>query len=151
MHAICLVRMVRQTGICNKVFMSSDNHMDNKSPIRPASSPLSKEDNERILEVALERMVMIGGKVYGLEDEAEPEAVVDCLSKLQSCRALCCTYVFALKQEEVKEGHVKFNPERPYYIARDEDGYCPHLDRTTYKCYIHDRRPLRCRKYACKL
>ena len=74
--------MVRQTGICYKVFMCSDNHKKNESPIRPASSPLSKEDKERILESALERMVMIGGKVYGLEDEAEPEAVVDCLPKL---------------------------------------------------------------------
>ena len=151
MHAIYLGRMVRQTGICYKVFMCSDTHKKNESPIRPASSPLSKKNRERILEAALERMLMIGGKVYSLEDEAEPEAVVDCLSKLQSCRALCCSYVFALTQEEVKEGQVKFNPERPYYIDRDEDGYCPHLDLMTYKCSIHDRRPLRCRKYACKL
>lgn len=128
----------------------SDKDRDDGFHVRPASAPLSKEDRERIFEVALERMVMIGGKVYGIEDDSEPEAYVDCLSRLNSCKALCCTYVFALTQEEVKKGLVKFNPERPYYIARDDDGNCPHLDRETYKCSVHENRPLRCRKYACK-
>ena len=130
--------------------MDSDINSDEESPIRHASSPLSPEDRERIFEVALERMVMIGGKVFGVEDEAEPEAFVDCLSRLNSCRALCCTYVFALTQDEVKRGDIKYNPERPYYMARDDDGYCPYIDRATFKCSIHEQRPLRCRKYACR-
>ncbi|HTZ18338.1 MAG TPA: hypothetical protein VMB78_07845, partial [Dissulfurispiraceae bacterium] len=123
--------------------MDSDINSDEESPIRHASSPLSPEDRERIFEVALERMVMIGGKVFGVEDEAEPEAFVDCLSRLNSCRALCCTYVFALTQDEVKRGDIKYNPERPYYMARDDDGYCPYIDRATFKCSIHEQRPLR--------
>jgi len=141
----------KAVGICYKVSMSCDNPKDRGCPIRHASSPLSREDIDRIYEVALERMCMIDGKVYGLEDEAEPEAFVDCLSKLEICKALCCTYVFALTQDEVRKGSLKYNPDRPYYIARDDDGYCPNLERTTYKCSIHDCRPLRCRKYACKL
>lgn len=120
-------------------------------PVRAATTDLSEAEKARLFEIALERMVLIDGNVYGLEDDAEAEAYVDCLSKLQWCRALCCTYVFALTQEEVSRGHVRHNPLRPYYIARDEDGYCPHLDRTTYMCSIHQQRPLRCRKYACKL
>lgn len=129
--------------------MSDDDCKKQGFTVRHASSPLSREDREHIFEVALKRMVMIGGKVYGIEDDAEAEVFIDCLSKLDSCKALCCTYIFALTQEEVKKGVVKFNPDRPYYIARDDDGYCPHLDRTTYKCSIHAHRPLRCRKYAC--
>lgn len=74
--------MLQPSEICYKVFMSIDLNTDNESPIGPASSPLSKEDKERILEVALERMVMIGGKVFGLEDDAEPEVFVDCLARL---------------------------------------------------------------------
>lgn len=120
-------------------------------PVRAATTDLSEAEKARLFEIALERMVLIDGNVYGLEDETEQEAYVDCLSKLEWCRALCCTYVFALTQEEVRRGHVRHNPLRPYYIARDEDGYCPHLDRTTYMCSIHQQRPLRCRKYACKL
>jgi Fe-S-cluster containining protein len=129
----------------------STNSRDNDIPIRPADCALSDKEKEKIMEVALERLVMINGKVYGLEDEAGPEPYVDCLSKLRSCRALCCTYVFALTQEEVKKGRIKYNLQRPYYIARDDDGYCPYLDRATYKCMIHNERPLRCRKFACKL
>lgn len=108
------------------------------------------EERERILSVALRNMVMIDGKVYGLEDDSEPDAFVDCVSKLSSCRAGCCSLVFALTQEEVKKGFYRYNSDRPYYMARDADGFCPYLDRATFFCSIHDRRPLRCRKYTCE-
>lgn len=108
------------------------------------------EEKEKILSVALRYMVMIDGKVYGLEDDSEPDAFVDCASKISSCRAGCCSYVFALTQEEVKKGFYKYNPDRPYYMAKDADGLCPYLDRATFFCSIHDRRPLRCRKYTCE-
>lgn len=113
------------------------------------SLPISEAERAKILEIALEHMIMIAGKVYGLEDDTEPEAEVDCGARTESCRAICCTYAFALTQEEVGKSFIKYNPERPFYIARDADGYCPHLDRVTFKCGIHDKRPLRCRKYAC--
>jgi Fe-S-cluster containining protein len=116
----------------------------------PFHVSLSEEEREKIIEIALERMVMIDNKVYGLEDDTEPEAEVDCESKIKSCRAICCTYAFALTQEEAKQGIVKYNTERPFYIARETNGYCPHLDRATFRCSIHDKRPLRCRKYACR-
>ncbi len=118
---------------------------------KPGAEAPSHEDREKILELALKRMVMIDGNVFGLEDNAEPEAFVDCASMTAQCQANCCTYVFALTQEEVKKGIYKYNTERPYYMARDEDGYCPYLDRLTFKCGIHENRPLRCRKYACSL
>jgi hypothetical protein len=127
--------------------MSKDNETFPRNT--PDSLPLSKEERDKIMETALERMVMINGKVYGLEDDAEPDAVVDCASITARCKAFCCTYVFALTQEEAKKGFYKYNAERPFYVARDADGYCPYLDRTTFKCGIHDKRPLRCRKYAC--
>ena len=115
----------------------------------PDFQPLSGEERDKIMEIAFKRMVMINDKVYGLEDDAEPDAAVDCASLTPTCKAFCCTYVFALTQDEVKKGFCKYNAEKPFYIARDADGYCPHLDRTTFKCGIHDKRPLRCRKYAC--
>lgn len=110
----------------------------------------SEEEKEKILSVALRNMVMIDGKVYGLEDDSEPEVVVDCLSKIASCRAVCCSYVFALTQEEVKKGLYRYNPSRLYYMAKDADGFCPYFDRSTFLCSIHEIRPRRCRKYTCE-
>jgi hypothetical protein len=115
----------------------------------PDAPPLSKKEQAKILETALYRMVMINGKVYGLEDDTEPEAFTDCAAEISSCRADCCTYAFALTLEEVKRGFFKYSAERPYYMARDADGYCHYLDRKTFQCSIHEKRPLRCRKYAC--
>jgi hypothetical protein len=48
-----LKRLTNIAEICYKVFMGNYDHKKNESPIRPASSPLSKKDRERILEVAL--------------------------------------------------------------------------------------------------
>jgi len=89
------------------------------------------------------------GVVYGQEDEGIPDAVVDCDARLQQCRSICCTFQFALTKEEVQKGKIKYDPKRPFFIARDEDGYCPHLDRQTLKCTIWSDRPLRCRRYNC--
>jgi Fe-S-cluster containining protein len=49
----------------------------------------------------------------------------------------------------VQQGIVQHNKERPYFIARDDDGYCPHLDREKLHCTIWQNRPLRCRRYQC--
>ena len=117
---------------------------------KKAAHPDSDKEKEEILSAALKNMAMIDGKVYGLEDDSEPDVFVDCTSKISSCRASCCSYVFALTQEEVKRGFYKYNTDRPYYMAKDPDGFCPYLDRTTFFCTIHDRRPQRCRKYTCE-
>ena len=117
-------------------------------PLREASS-LSGEEKSEIISVALRRMVMIDGNVYGLEDPAETDADIDCASMTEKCGAVCCTYAFALTQDEVRKGFYRYNREKAFYMARDADGYCPYLDRRTFRCSIHESRPLRCRKYAC--
>lgn len=133
--------------------MGESEEIKKTSPVRHAHSALTEEEKQHVLGIARERMVMLNGCLYGLEDDAEPDSFCDCLTKLDLCRAICCTYVFALTQEEVCKGIVAHNPERPYYIARDPDGYCPHLDRDrlTHTCLIHDYRPMRCRRYKCNL
>lgn len=130
--------------------MSKNVERDRSPAAHHAVSARSDEGKEKILSVALENLVMIDGKVYGIEDGSQPEISVDCLSKIRSCKAICCSFVFALTQEEVKKNFYKYNPFRPYYMAKDPDGFCPYLDRGTFLCSIHDRRPLRCRKYSCE-
>jgi len=113
------------------------------------SLPLPEEEKQRLLS-ALRKMVEMGiAAVYGREDEGVPDAAVDCSPRLGDCRARCCTLVFALTKEEVAKGLIRHNPTRPFFIARDADGYCPHLDRNTLRCVVWEDRPLRCRRYDC--
>jgi len=100
----------------------------------------------------MEKMLKLGmAGIYGDEDEGVPEAKVDCASCQSHCQARCCTLIFALTKEEVEQGLVQYNKEKPFFIARDAaDGYCPHLDRETYRCGVWDDRPLRCRRYDCR-
>lgn len=109
------------------------------------------EEERAYIRKMLEKLIDLGmAAVYGDEDDSEEFAVFDHEGRKDSCKAICCSFVFALTKEEVEKGIVKWNPKRPYFIARDEDGYCPHLNRETLKCEIWDDRPLRCRKYDCR-
>ncbi len=114
----------------------------------PEFLALSEKERERLVAV-MEKMLEMGiGAVYGVEENGA-DARIDCRSRIAECRARCCTYHFALTKKEVEKGHIRHNPQRPFFIARDTDGYCPHLNRTTLLCRIWSERPQRCRKYDC--
>jgi Fe-S-cluster containining protein len=99
----------------------------------------------------MEKMLEMGmAAVYGDEDPAQPDAAMNCRACLSECQARCCTYIFALTKAEVEQGIVQYNRQKPYFIARDEDGYCPHLNRQSLQCEVWEARPLRCRRYDCK-
>jgi hypothetical protein len=110
---------------------------------------IPEEELERIVSAMMKTLEMGICAVYGDEDDDVPDAAVDCESRLPECRAKCCTYHFALTKDEVRRGIIKHDPKRPFFIARDEDGYCPHLNRTTLRCRVWQDRPLRCRRYDC--
>jgi hypothetical protein len=82
---------------------------------------------------------------YDFEQVAE----VDCHSCLNTCKAICCKFPFALSRQDVEEGFIHWEFKRPYLIAHDSDGYCVHLDRKTYRCTIHAHRPVPCRGFDC--
>jgi Fe-S-cluster containining protein len=111
---------------------------------------ISEEERAHLKKI-LEKFMELGvGAVYGDEDDQEETIVYDHCGRKGICRAICCSFIFALTKEEVKKGAIKWNPKRPYFIARDKDGYCPHLDRKTLLCEIYGDRPLRCKKYDCR-
>jgi Fe-S-cluster containining protein len=80
----------------------------------------------------------------------EHEAIVDCQSRLDICKAICCEFPFALSRQDVEEGIIHWNFSKPYLIAHDADGYCVHLDRKTCLCAVHEHRPVPCRGFDCK-
>jgi hypothetical protein len=80
----------------------------------------------------------------------DKEADVDCESKLDTCKAICCKLPFALSKQDVEEGIIRWEFGRPYLIAHNEDGYCVHLDRNTYKCTVREYRTVPCRGFDCR-
>lgn len=117
----------------------------------PEWQAMTPEQRRRVLEFAekaIEKKIFC---IYGDEDEDVPDSDWPCQKYLGQCKAKCCTFIFALTKDEVEAGHVQYNEERPFFIARSaDDGYCPHMDRETYACKVYENRPLRCRRYDCR-
>lgn len=111
-------------------------HTDSEFPRDRDPLSLSDEEMKKVKSV-LEKMLEMGiGAVYGVEDEGIPDAVVDCEARIHHCRAVCCTYRFALTKDEVCRGRISYDASHPFFMNRDEDGYCSHLDRHTFTCTI---------------
>jgi len=102
---------------------------------------------KKMIEKLMEKKILV---VYGDEDEKDDTVVFDEGGRRELCRAICCSFIFALTKKDVEKGVVKWNPKRPYFIAREEDGYCPHLDRETLMCKVWEDRPERCKNYDCR-
>lgn len=111
---------------------------------------LTEEQREQ-LRLLMEKLVKLGiCAIYGEEHENVPDADVPCESYLPLCKAACCTFHFALTKKEVREGRHRHNPAMPFFIMRDDDGYCHAIERDTLRCRIWEERPLRCRRYDCR-
>jgi hypothetical protein len=127
-----------------------NNDAINMKPGDPEYPDITLQQKEEILSLAKKMMEMGVCAVYGVEDDDLSDATVDCAARLDACKAICCSFHFALTKDEVQKGRIKHDPSRPFFIARDADGYCPHLDRTKYRCDVWAERPLRCRVYDCR-
>jgi Fe-S-cluster containining protein len=109
------------------------------------------EEQRAYIKKMLKRLMELGiGAVYGDEDTGEHAVEFDCAERLPICKAVCCSFTFAITKEEVQQNIIQWNPKLPYFIKRDEDGYCPHLNRETCSCNIWDDRGQRARKYDCR-
>jgi Fe-S-cluster containining protein len=124
-----------------------DKHTTNHSDEEEFISEEERAYIRNMIEKLMEKGIFV---VYGDESDEEKTVLVDPECKRDVCKAVCCSFVFALTKKEVEKGIIKWNPKRPYFIARDDDGYCPHLDRESLLCKIWEDRPERCRKYDCR-
>lgn len=80
----------------------------------------------------------------------EHEAEVNCEGRRHICKAICCKFPFALSRQDVEEGAIRWEFGRPYLIAHDDDGYCIHLNRESYRCTVWEQRPVPCRGFDCE-
>lgn len=65
------------------------------------------------------------------------------------CRARCCTFRFALSQQDLDEGVVRWDRDEPYFILQSARGACVHHDEGA-GCTIYRQRPRPCRVFDCR-
>jgi Fe-S-cluster containining protein len=103
------------------------------------------------------RLVRIGGPAEEEKSEilrdpgndGPPGPPVNCAERIHLCKAVCCKLGIALSQDEVDRGLVAWEPEQPYMVRHEADGYCSHLHRSDHRCGIYGDRPQPCRIYSC--
>ncbi len=77
-------------------------------------------------------------------------AEIDCHARIHLCHARCCTFNFYLTAQDLDEGVARWDYGNPYWIKRQDNGYCVHCDPTNRACTIHAQRPHVCRLYDCR-
>jgi hypothetical protein len=77
---------------------------------------------------------------------------IDCASIMPICQARCCTLRVCLSQQDVDEGILSWDYQRPYQIRRrDEEGnYCVYSEQGSHRCMVYAHRPAVCRTYDCR-
>src|SRR5436853_6118066 len=88
-------------------------------------------------------------RVDSQEEATRPMVKVDCEARWHICNGVCCKLDFALSQEEVEGGKLKWDLGRPYFIRHESDGLCSHSERGTGRCGVYQDRPAVCRNYSC--
>jgi Fe-S-cluster containining protein len=75
---------------------------------------------------------------------------IDCASRLHLCGARCCSFEVALSPQDIKEGQIPFEIDRPYLLPRDpETKRCACMDDKGV-CTKYEYRPATCRTYDCR-
>jgi Fe-S-cluster containining protein len=75
---------------------------------------------------------------------------IDCETRLPLCQARCCSFAVTLSRQDIAEGQLAWEIDRPYRLARGPDGYCGHLGRDDARCQRYEHRPATCRAYSCR-
>lgn len=117
-----------------------------KGALNPGQARLIAKVGEKAAEAERPRV-----KLRVLDDKYQlAGADIDCASRLHLCHGRCCAFSFALTEQDLEEGVVRWELEDPYRIRHDADGFCTHLDRATLGCTVYDKRPGPCRQFDCR-
>ena len=79
-----------------------------------------------------------------------PAPAIDCENRVALCKAACCRLNVVLSPQDVQEGVVSWDSERPFLNAQDSKGYCVHLEGPACRCSVYAYRPAACRVYDCR-
>lgn len=82
---------------------------------------------------------------YALRDPPD----IDCGSLMPLCQGRCCSFLFHLSFQDLDEGSVRWDYERPYQIRTEPDGRCTHQIEQG-RCEVYRQRPATCRSYDCR-
>ena len=74
---------------------------------------------------------------------------IDCENRMHLCKAACCSLAYPLTMQDINEG-IRWSLGRPFLNARGADGYCVHLEHSSCRCSMYERRPSVCREYDCR-
>ncbi len=74
---------------------------------------------------------------------------VDCASRMHVCHGRCCSFNPLLSRQDVQEGKVAWDIDRPYRLAKNKEGYCVYQVRESGFCGNYEYRPAGCRTYSC--
>jgi Putative zinc- or iron-chelating domain len=79
-----------------------------------------------------------------------PAPAIDCDNRVALCKAACCRLNVVLSPQDIQEGVVAWDSERPFLNAQDSSGYCVHLEGPACRCSVYAQRPVACRVYDCR-
>ena len=117
-----------------------------KGTLGPGHAALIEKLRHRV-EISRRTPVELSGVDDKYVVEGEP---VDCESRLELCQARCCSFGVVLSRQDVEEGELSWEIDRPYRLPRAADGYCVNLGRDDAHCQRYEHRPATCRSYSCK-
>ena len=94
--------------------------------------------------------VAIASRAPDKYELGEGSVVIDCETRIPLCKASCCRLRFPLSEQDIHEGTVEWQLDRPYLNRQRPDGYCAHCSAESHGCQIYTSRPAVCRTYDCR-
>ena len=82
-----------------------------------------------------------------IDKYAVPSADIPCAENVRWCKAVCCSLVVHLSEQDVAEGVVARDPAHPELLAHD-GARCVHLGESG--CAVYEHRPAPCRSFDCR-
>jgi Fe-S-cluster containining protein len=117
-----------------------------KGELAPAHLVLIQRLRQRV-EAARKGEIELASDEDKYSIEGEP---IDCENRLHLCLGRCCSFGVLLSRQDLAEGQLTWEIEKPYRLSRGADGYCSHLGRDDARCERYEHRPATCRSYTCK-
>jgi len=138
--------------------------VDIPAPVRPGDVPKPTHEKSEVAKQAranyarmLRSIEKLSGQKHDLAAACNhrskydfPNSPTPCDDgRMRGCQTACCKLYFELSEEDLADGF-EYEPNMPYAIRHEADGYCYLLDRKTFQCSVWEKRPRTCRLFDCR-